>query len=95
MKKIYLFLFVVVVFVPLGLLTENPAWGEWEEAKYQQMLGYIPKGISNSLSIKSPFPDYSSGFLGEVGSYYLSAFIGISLIFIIFFLLKKVIKRER
>jgi len=87
-------LLAVVVLVPLGLLTQNPAWGEWEEGYYEKLLGYVPKGIAEAPSISAPLPDYSSSFLGETGSYYLSAVVGIGVIFGLFFLLKRVLKRE-
>jgi len=57
MKKIYLFLLFVIVFVPLGLLTQNPAWGEWENTHYKETLGFVPKGIENGFSLKALFPD--------------------------------------
>jgi len=93
MKKIYIFLLSITALVPLGLLTENPAWGEWESEKYKEMLGFIPKGIENSFSFKSLFSDYSTPFFGAVGSYYFSAVIGIGLIFLVFLILKRVINR--
>ena len=95
MKKIYLFLLFVIVLVPLGLLTQNPAWGEWENTHYKETLGFVPKGIENGFSLKALFPDYATSFLGEVGSYYFSAIVGVLVIFFIFLVLKKVVKVER
>ncbi len=89
MKKAYIFLFGLVVLVPLGLLTSNPAWGEWDSEFYRQKLGFIPKGIEKGSFFEAPFGDYTTSFLGDVGSYYLSAVLGIVLIFGIFYLLKR------
>jgi len=92
MKKIYFFLLFITVLIPLGLLSENPAWGEWENEYYKEHLGFIPQGIQNGSFFKALMPEYSTSFLGNIGSYYFSAFLGILSIFTIFFILKKVIK---
>jgi len=95
LKRVYIFLLFSIVLVPLGLITQNPAWGEWENEYYQKNLGFIPKGIEESFSLKTLFPDYSTSFLGEVGSYYISAIVGVAIIFFIFMILKRVVKVER
>jgi len=89
MKKIYLFLFAFVLFVPLGLISENPAWGEWDTQYYKELLGFIPKGIEDAKSISPIIPDYSVSNLGDVSGYYISAIVGIGLIYLIFFGLKR------
>ncbi len=94
MKKIYWFVLGILAFVPLGLISENPAWGEWENEHYKQVLGFVPKGMQNSI-FEAPIPDYSSSSFGDIGSYYFSAILGVLLIFGIFFTLKKVVKVER
>jgi hypothetical protein len=92
MKKIYYILIAFAIATPIGLyLTNAPAWGEWESSYYKEALGFIPKGIKSS-SQSAIAPDYSFSGLGDVSSYYLSATIGIALIFGIFYLLKKIIK---
>ena len=95
MKKIYWFVAALLALVPLGLLSSNPAWGEWEEEYYQKTLGFIPKNIQEGFSINAPFSDYTTPFLGEVGSYYFSAVVGVVVLFGIYFLLYKVIKVEK
>jgi len=94
MRKIYYFLFGMIVLVPLGLISSNPAWGEWENEYYQQALGYIPKVINETEGVSVPFSDYTTSFFGEVGSYYFSAITGVVVLFGIFLLLQKVIKIE-
>jgi len=94
MKKIYLFVLAVIALVPLGLISENPAWGEWENEYYEKALGFIPKAMQNSI-FEAPIPDYATSSLGDVGSYYFSAFLGVLIIFGVFFILKKVVKVER
>jgi hypothetical protein len=92
-KKIYYLVFGLIVLVPLGLLSENPAWGEWDMEYYEQKLGFVPDGIANASGTTPPLPDYSVPFLGEVSGYYLSAIVGVLLVFGIFYVLKKAIKR--
>jgi cobalt/nickel transport protein len=92
MKKIYWFLLSITTLIPLGLLSENPAWGEWENEYYKEYLGFIPKGIENGSLLEAPIPDYSTSFLGDIGSYYFSAILGIVSIFALFFVLKRVVK---
>jgi len=94
-KKIYYLLFGFVLFIPLGLMTSNPAWGEWSEEHYKQVLGFVPKNIEQTKGFNAPFSDYTTSFLGDIGSYYFSAFIGILILFGVFILLQKVAKIEK
>jgi len=81
-------LLVAISLVPLGLLTNNPAWGEWDSGFFKEKLGSIPHGIQNLSEIYfAPVKDYSLQGLSSVESYYLSAFIGVVVIFLLFFLL--------
>jgi len=92
MKKIYYIIFTLILFVPLGLyMTNKPAWGEWESEYYKKVLGFIPEGIKKS-SQSAIIPDYNIAKLGSVPSYYVSALVGVALIFAIFYILKKFIK---
>ncbi|WP_457749325.1 PDGLE domain-containing protein [Sulfurimonas sp.] len=94
MKRIYYILISFILTVPIGLyLTNAPAWGEWENDYYKEHLGFIPKNI-DIASQSAPLPDYSLSSLGEISSYYLSALVGVILIFGIFFLLKRFVKHE-
>jgi len=94
-KKIYYFLLVIILLVPLGLISSNPAWGEWEKQHYEKILGYVPKNIAKTDGIDAPFGDYTTSFLGDIGSYYFSAVVGVILLFGIFIVLQKVIKIEK
>lgn len=93
MKKIFYPLFILFLLVPLGLLSENPAWAEWDNEYYQEVLGYIPEGIKNGFKIEGFMPDYTFSGLNDIVSYYLSAIVGIVLIFGFFYLLGKKIAR--
>ncbi len=89
-RKFFIILGVFVLFVPLGLLTSSPAWGEWENEYYVKILGYLPKGIAKAYGIKPLLPSYSFKGGNEILWYYLSALIGIALIFLILFILSKI-----
>ena len=91
-KRLYIVLFALASLIPLGLLTNSPAWGEWDSAYYKKILGFIPKGIQNANSIDSPLGDYSLNGTSDIAGYYLSAFIGIVILFIIFYVLMKIFK---
>ncbi|WP_029520925.1 PDGLE domain-containing protein [Persephonella sp. IF05-L8] len=87
-KKFLLPVVLLLIAVPLGLLTDKPAWGEWEQSFYKQVIGFIPEGMKNEGLIKAIIPDYSLDGLPEVLAYYLSAIVGISVIFLFFYMLK-------
>ena len=89
MKKMFYLLAIVLVLAPLGLISEYPAWAEWENEYYQEALGFIPQGIENAFHVKALLPDYTLSGLNDVVAYYLSGLIGIALIFGIFYLLGK------
>jgi len=90
MRREFKILLLLILLVPLGLLTDNPAWGEWDLEYFEKVLGYIPKGMEvNSTSLIN---DYYIPFLGEVGSYYLSAAIGVLLVFGFFYIIVKFLK---
>lgn len=87
-----IFLFFVVVLlimllVPLGIITENPAWGEWNLSFFHENLGFIPQGIKHfSTFYSAPLSGYSLYGMGVVASYYLSAILAIFLTTFIFYL---------
>jgi hypothetical protein len=94
-KKLFILLAVLVAFVPLGLLSSNPAWGEWDNSYYKEVLGFVPQGIEKSGGIEVALPDYAIAGQSETVSYYLSALLGIGLLFGIYFILLKVMKHEK
>lgn len=94
-NKLYIVLFILIVVVPVGLLSENPAWGEWENSYYQKILGFVPNGIKNAYTIQAPMTDYSIHGVNGIVSYYLSAIVGFILLYIIFYLLTKFISKKK
>jgi cobalt/nickel transport protein len=92
MKKIVFFMLFLILFVPLGVLTEFPAWGEWSAEYFQKALGYVPKGIAHPVNYNAPASDYTLFGLGPVAGYYASAVLGIAVIFLIFYFVGRIQK---
>ena len=89
-KELFILLLFFFLLIPIGLLTEYSAWGEWDISYYKKTLGFIPKGIIESFKIPAILPDYSLDNLNPVLSYYLSAILGVSIIFLAFWSLKNI-----
>lgn len=70
--------------VPLGLLAEGTAWGEWSTDEVGAMSGYTPVGMANGFEWKALLPDYSVAGMPEWLGYLISAVIGAALLIIIF-----------
>ena len=93
-KKVMIILGILLALVPLGLLSENPAWGEWDLDYYKEKLGFIPKGMEQAAGLKPIIPDYEVPGLGSVSGYYLSAIVGVVLIFGVLFIIGKILKSK-
>ena len=93
-KKFFLPVILLLMAVPLGLLTDKPAWGEWGQDFYKKVIGFIPEGMKNEGLIKAIIPDYSLKGMPEVLSYYISAVIGVAAIFLFFYTLKLFIRSK-
>jgi hypothetical protein len=87
MKYKYLFILILILLIllPLGVLTEYPAWGEWDLSYYQKVLGFIPEKMKTTFEIPAVFPDYSLKGINPVISHYVSAIVGVGLIFLTFY----------
>jgi cobalt/nickel transport system permease protein len=89
-SDIFLFFFVVLLImllVPLGIITGNPAWGEWDLSFFHDKLGFIPLGIKHfSAFYSAPLSGYSLPGMSAVASYYLSAILAIFATTFIFYL---------
>jgi hypothetical protein len=91
--KILTILIFFFLIIPLGLLTNYEAWGEWDLSFFKEHLGYIPKGIESYHHIfNSLLPDYTFLPNNPIFSYYISAIIGVLTIFSIFYLIRQINK---
>jgi hypothetical protein len=98
-------LVALMILVPLGLLAEGTAYGEWDISELQDSVGYAPAGfqqLQDSVSsIWNPIlPDYdlpsdSAGTAaGATPGYYISAIIGVLVIVAIVYGIGKVLVKK-
>ena len=89
-KPLYIFMAVLIVLTPIGLLATGTAWGEWGTDEIATLvsggkaLGYTPAGMQNGFELSTIFPDYSMAGLPDWTGYILSAVVGVALVVIIF-----------
>jgi len=81
---------------PLGLLASGTAWGEWGVDELQSLgLGFIPQGLQKLADWwPAPLPDYGLPRMGAVIGYILSAFVGIILIGLLLFGVRRWLTRR-
>lgn len=90
LKPLYYLLGALLVLVPLGLLAEGTAWGEWGADEIAEVvtagsaLGYTPHAIANGFELSVLFPDYTMGGIPDWFAYILSAIIGVALSIVLF-----------
>lgn len=95
---IYVFLAILICGVPLGLLAEGTAWGEWGAEEIAGVvsngtaLGYTPKGMIHGFELSAIMPDYTIAGLPDAAAYILSAVIGAAIAVIIFRLIAAMMK---
>lgn len=77
-------LIALILAVPLGLLAEGTAWGEWGTDEVSLLTGYTPAGMETGFTFEALLPDYAVPGLPDAVGYILSAVIGVSLLVIIF-----------
>ena len=91
---------VLICAVPLGLLAQGTAWGEWaadeiaEVVSQGSALGYTPSGMLSGFELSSLCPDYSFANLPEAFGYILSAIIGVSILLILFKVIASMMKEK-
>ena len=101
-KKILIFLIVLAVISPVGILLPmafdaNEAWGEWSAETVEKLIGYVPEGLQKySDTYKAPIPDYTlnaddSSVTHQSFFYILSGIIGIAITFGVTVLISKFI----
>jgi hypothetical protein len=106
-KKLWLWLFVLAVLSPLGIILPEKfgaegAWGEWGVDALEKLVGYVPVGLKKTADIwAAPIRNYNFGGEGailstRIVSYIVSAFIGIVLAWIIILIISRLLfKHEK
>ncbi|MCQ2491612.1 MAG: cobalt transporter CbiM [Lachnospiraceae bacterium] len=99
-KSVYALIAVLIAAVPLGLLAEGTAWGEWGADEIASItsggtaLGYTPAGMTGGFELSTIFPDYTIAGMPDVAAYILSAIIGVALCIILFRLVSSMMKEK-
>lgn len=97
---VYALLTVLICAVPLGLIAEGTAWGEWSADEIAGVvsdgtaLGYIPSGMTSGFELSTIFPDYSVAGLPAAAGYILSAVIGVAIVVILFRIISASMKEK-
>jgi cobalt/nickel transport system permease protein len=96
LAPLYIFLLLMLVLVPLGLLTSQTAWGEWSIDELGIMFDKVPQGIKNGIDFKAFMPDYGIPVIKNgIAGYVISAITGTAILIIIFKFLSEFFKKER
>jgi len=93
-KYLSVFILAAIIMTPIGLVAEGSAWGEWSSDEIHTMLGYVPQSIAQAKPlIGAMIPDYAINGFGALASTWLSAVIGVGLVFGVMIAIKKSAKR--
>jgi len=85
-RKLWIGLGFLILLVPLGLLAQGTAWGEWAPEEFAGLVGYVPSKMAAGAELfTAPLQDYTlkgvgEGFLDSSLAYYASALIGVGVI---------------
>ncbi|HWT76979.1 MAG TPA: cobalt transporter CbiM [Mobilitalea sp.] len=89
-KAIYGLIAALICLTPLGLLATGTAWGEWGTDEIKEsvfggnVLGFVPKGMSDGIKFDAIMPDYAISGLPDIAGYLLSAAAGVAILIILF-----------
>lgn len=78
-KPFLIFLGILAVLTPIGLIANGSAWGEWSDSellhmlKLQQISNTLPKGMSHGLNYNALFADYQIKAVPDYLAYILIA----------------------
>lgn len=97
--KLWIGIVVLVLLVPIGLLAEGTAWGEWGISELEG-IDYVPKGMARLSDIwHSPLsgynlPGWRGSFAISSSGYILSAIIGIGATYLLISVIGKYLATE-
>lgn len=103
-KKILLWLFVLAIISPIGLLLpqlfhKDNAWGEWNVSSLKEKTGYVAKEMAKDAELwKAPIADYKmkkQASLPEQSFYYIiSGIVGIASVSLLTYIITRLIFRH-
>jgi cobalt/nickel transport system permease protein len=93
-RPLWVFLTILVLLTPLGLIAAGTPWGEWGKEELGQLLGYVPSGIERFEGAwKGVLPGYGQESEGSPLLYVISALAGSDLVVGAIYLWSRVWKR--
>lgn len=106
MKKLLLFIVLLILLCPLGIIVPryfnaSEAWGEWSVDSIKEKLGFEPAGMKKDAALyKAPVADYTLGnendsLVKQSGNYIISGLIGTGIILILTFGAYKYVSRKK
>jgi cobalt/nickel transport system permease protein len=95
-KPIFILMAILIALVPLGLLAQGTAWGEWGADEIMNITGlsYVPSRLGSGWSLSSVFPDYTIAGIPDTLAYIISAVLGVAVLIIIFKIASSFIKEK-
>ena len=92
LRNLLIWLLILVILVPLGIIASGTAYGEWGADELQSLIGYVPAGFASLNNLyHAPIPDYgtdwANSFIGQSLGYYVAAIMGVGLLGVLFFLI--------
>jgi cobalt/nickel transport system permease protein len=96
-RKLWLALGSLLIVTPLGILAAGSAWGEWSVSELAALApAGAPSGLRSLSNVwAAPISRYAPSFVGnESLGYFLSAFVGVGFIVLLFLLAGLVTKRS-
>ena len=95
-KTLGFLLSLMIAAVPLGLLAEGTAWGEWGIDEIAASgAGYVPAGMTNGITWKALLPEYTAAGIPAWAGYIVSAAAGAAVCIIVFKLLSEAAGKRR
>jgi cobalt/nickel transport system permease protein len=95
-KPLAILFALLIAAVPLGLLAEGTAWGEWGSEEIAATgAGYTPAGMVNGFSWQALLPDYAVTGMPDWAGYILSAIAGAAILIILFRLIGMFVNKEK
>lgn len=85
-KPIFILIAILIALVPLGLLANGTAWGEWGSDEIMKITGlsYVPSKLGSGWSLSAVFPDYTMSGIPDAAAYILSAIVGVAIMIVVF-----------
>lgn len=95
-KPLAVLIGALITAVPLGLLAEGTAWGEWGIDEIASAgAGPLPAGMANGFAWQALLPDYSFASIPDWLGYVLSAAAGAAICMILFKLISTAVRKKR